>query len=327
MNALFPVIALLVAGSIGLIAYHLYARSTYTRQLVASRISPTASGLGYRPPPSVLRGQQSRIPFLSLLPISPESSERTRLQLARAGWRIRAGEFLGLRLACAVALALIAIVLVQRIDLPQGPRALIAAAAVVVGWTLPRLYLSQRRSARLKRIEDQLPDALMAVAKSLRAGSGLLQGLTYAANETPDPLGEELRSTLRDLQLGLEAEDAFADLSTRVGSPDLDIAVTAIVIQRTVGGNLSEILSNVTETIRQRAILHREVRVLTSRQRLTSNLVALMPILIALFFLVVNPKMLNLLIGTTAGRIALAAGIFFEVAGIIMIRRFAEIEV
>jgi tight adherence protein B len=241
---------------------------------------------------------------------------------------MKVNEYLGLRLACTVAGCVIALFLVKRADLAHGLiDGLIAAGAAFMGWMLPRLALDRARQKRLERIEEQLPDALMSVAKSLRAGSGLLQALAYAANETPAPLGPELQSTIRDLQLGVEAEDAFADLSARVGSPDLDIAVTAIVIQRTVGGNLSEILTNVTNTIRERANLYREVRVMTTRQRTTANLVAVVPVIIAVFMLVVNPTMFELLTQTTPGRIGLAVGIFFEILGIILIRRFAKIEV
>lgn len=119
----------------------------------------------------------------------------------------------------------------------------------------------------------------------------------------------------------------FGALSERIGRPDLDIAVTAIVIQRTVGGNLAEILTKVTETIRERAKLYGEVRVLTAQQRLTGNLVALIPLLVALGFFAFKPELGKLLIETTAGQIALAIGIAFELVDLWLIRRLAVIEV
>jgi len=198
---------------------------------------------------------------------------------------------------------------------------------MLAGWFLPHSYVAHRRKRRLEAIERQLPDALTAVAKALRAGSGLLQGLGYAAQETSDPLGTELRTTLRDLELGADAEEVFADLCRRTGSPDLDIAVTALIIQRTVGGNLSEILTNVTKTIRERAKLRGEVRVMTSRQRLTGNIVAVLPVLVAGAFLGLNPDMGRLLFEEPAGRIALAIGIAFELLGLWLIRRLAVVEV
>ena len=187
--------------------------------------------------------------------------------------------------------------------------------------------MSRQRAKRLEQIEKQLPDALTTLAKSLRAGTGLLQAMTYAAEETPAPLGPELDQTLRELRLGANAEVAFSELSARVGSNDLDIAVTAIVIQRSVGGNLSEILTNVSTTIRERAKLYGEIKVLTSRQRLTGNLMALIPVLIAFAFIALNPELGRLLIDTVPGRIALAIGLAFEVLGLVLIRKFGQIEV
>jgi tight adherence protein B len=187
--------------------------------------------------------------------------------------------------------------------------------------------MARRREARLIAIEEQLYDALSAVSKSLRAGNGLLQALERAAQETPAPLGAELRGTLRDLQLGADAEVVFTKLSERVGSADLDIAVTAILIQRTVGGNLSEILGTVTNTIRERASLQREIRVLTSRQRVTGNLIAGLPVVVALAFAFMNPAMGEILIHKTAGHIAIGIALAFEVLGLWLIRRLAKIEV
>ena len=324
MDGAVVVIALLVAVAVGLVVYYGAATRMSYRRVMALRFAP---GLSARlAPESVLRTEGGWLPRAFRLP--PATEARLGFALARAGWQMRPGEFIMLRLCAAATGVMLALVLPLR----SGPeeaagRVVLALFLGLVGWIGPNLYLGRRRVARLKRIEGQLPDALTSIAKSLRAGTGLLQGLAYAAAETPAPLGTELQATLRDLQLGADAEAAFTDLAGRIGSPDLDIAVTAIVIQRSVGGNLSEILSNVTETIRQRALLHREVQVWTTRQRVTSNLVAAVPVLIALFFVGFNPRMLELLTQTTPGRIALVVGVGFELLGIWMIRKLADIEV
>ncbi|MQA00921.1 MAG: hypothetical protein GEU80_16645 [Dehalococcoidia bacterium] len=211
--------------------------------------------------------------------------------------------------------------------MPTSVSVLAAFALLLIGWLIPRWWVSRKRAQRLEAVEKQLPNALTTLAKSLRAGTGLIQALDYTAQETPEPLGAELEQTLRELRLGANAEDAFAELSARVGSNDLDIAVTAIVIQRTVGGNLSEILTNVSNTIRERAKLYGEIKVLTSRQKLTGNLMALIPVLIAVAFIGLNPDLGRLLIDTVPGRIALAIGMAFEVFGLFLIRKFAQIDV
>src|SRR5437762_3278558 len=180
MDSLVLVIALLVAASSALVVYHVYMQTTYSRRVVAARLSSVDTGLGYSPS-AMLRERRSRIPFVSLLPISAEAGERMRVELLRAGWRIRVGEYLGLRVACALVAPVVAIIVLDHVA-PDAPsmRALGAGVAVLVGWMLPRFYLSNRRQARLNKIEQQLPDALLAIAKSLRVGAGILQGLTYA---------------------------------------------------------------------------------------------------------------------------------------------------
>jgi tight adherence protein B len=321
--------AALAAGAmVALLTLYVYSRSMVQRRVVAARIMQGRGDPSFAPEASVLRQRRSRLPFVSMLPLSPEAQERMSAELVRAGWTLKVNEYLGLRLACTAGCALSGLLLIKRFELGNVlTEMLIALAIAFAGWLLPRFMLARARQKRHDKIEEQLPESLLSIAKSLRAGSGMLQALNYAANETPPPLGTELQSTIRDLQLGVEAEDAFADLAARVGSPDLDIAVTAIVIQRTVGGNLSEILTNVTNTIRERANLYREVRVMTTRQRTTANMVAAVPVLIAAFIMLVNPKMFQLLTQTDVGRIALGIGAFFELVGIWLIRKFAKIEV
>lgn len=172
-----------------------------------------------------------------------------------------------------------------------------------------------------------MPDALTSIAKSLRAGSGLMQALAYASKEIPAPLGPELASLVRDIQLGVEPEEAFADLSRRVVSKDIDIVVTAIIIQRTAGGNMAEILSNVSHTIRERVKLYGDIKVLVSKQQLMGNIVACVPVGVALLTIFMNPQMGDILIGTTLGRIALGVACVFELIGIVVIRKMAQIEV
>ena len=251
-----------------------------------------------------------------------------RRELERAGWPIRVGEYLSLRLAGAAAGGAAGVLLL--LGFHPGPallRPLLVLLLVFGGWLFPRMLLSRARQKRLEKVEGQISDAVMGMAKSLRAGTGLLQALAYAAKETPAPLGPELQRTLRELQMGAEAEAVFGALSARVGSPDLDIVVTAILIQRGSGGNLSEILFNVTNTIRERAKIQAEVRVLTSEQRISANLMALIPVVIAVLFILISPDTGKLLINTTIGQIALAIGIMLELLGLWVIRRLAVIDV
>jgi tight adherence protein B len=276
---------------------------------------------------SILRENRSRLPFVERLPISATAQERTAFELTRAGMRMRPTEFLGLRLASSLGAACLAALAGVSLGQVTGIVLVLALGGMLGGWVLPRMYVSRRSTRRRHQIEDQLPEALTAIAKSLRAGSGLLQALAYAAHETPEPFGPELQASLRDLQLGAEPEEVFTDLARRVGSKDLDIVVTAILIQRSVGGNLAEILTNVSHTIRERVKLFGEVRVMTSKQKLMGNIIACIPVAVAVAVILMNPAMGDLLINTTIGRVVLVVAAGFELLGIFLMRRLAVIEV
>jgi len=327
MDPILLLIGLTLAGSVGLATFLVYQRQIAGRQVVADRLAPRniESKLD---PGSPLRQRRSSFFLSNLLPLSRQAEQRMGRELERAGWPLRVSEYLSLRLAGA-AVGGVAGLLIWFV-LHPGPgwlRVVLIVVLALVGWLFPRLLLNRARKKRLERIEQQLSDAVTAMARSLRAGTGFLQTLSYAAAETPAPLGAELQRTIRELQLGAEAEAVFGALNERVGSPDLNIVLTAIIIQRTSGGNLSEILFNVANTIRERAKIQAEVRVLTAQQRLMANLMALLPVLVAVAFIFVNPSMGRLLYETTVGRIALALAIIIELFGLWLIRRLTKIDV
>ncbi len=320
---LIPVISgVLIGLAVALLAYYAIGSYIAHRQMVARRVRRDVSPVSELT--TILRQERARA---ILLPLSKKAREQLQDQLEQAGWRLRPGEFAAIRLGAAVLGALVGFVLAGRLGLWGVQLLLGAVPGVLVGWTIPGWYLARSRERRLRKIEEQLPEALTAMAKSLRAGLGILQAVSYVAQETPPPLGTEFQNLLRDLQLGIEAEEAFAALGRRVGSEDLQIAVTAIVIQRTIGGNLAEILLNVTNTIRERARLQAEIRAITARHRWQANGSALVPIVVALAFILLNPRLGDLLINTTEGRIALGIGIAFELLGVWVVRRLAVIEV
>jgi tight adherence protein B len=319
-------IGLFVAAAVALGAAHVYQRVSMTSQAVNARLAVGGAETGLVPRSALRRASRSRLPFVDRLPLSLEARERMRIELERAGDPLTANEYIGLRTAAAGVGGVAGLALAAAAGMPGWLLLLLSLALLLTGWLLPRMYVGQVRSRRETQIATQLPEALTAIAKSLRAGTGLLQALGYAATETPAPLGTELQVTLRELQLGADADETFGRMSARVGNADLDIAITAILIQRSVGGNLSEILTNVTRTIRERVKLQSEIRVLTARQKLQGNLVSALPVVVAVAFIALNPDTGKLLYNNGVGRIALAVGIGFELLGLWLIRRMSVIE-
>lgn len=327
MDATLVLIALTTGASVVLLTLYIYGSVFVPQRALRARMAAAQAGDTTALAAPLLRRQRPAIPFLDLLPLSKEANDRLNRELAQAGVLLRVREYVLIRFACLFGLFALGYLLVALADAAAGLRLAGAVVLGLVGWYLPRVYISRRRAKRLEAVEKQLPEALTAMAKALRAGSGLLQALARAADETDAPLGPELRTVIRDLQLGAEAEDVFGALVERVGSQDLDIAVTAIVIQRNVGGNLGEVLGNVAHTVRERAKLRGEIRVLTSSQKLTGNLTAAVPVIVALLFIAINPDLGRILVTTTVGLIALGVGIFFELLGLWLIRRLAVIDI
>jgi tight adherence protein B len=310
-------------AAVSLLGIYAYERATAPGRVVRGRILavPAASAAGsLLIRPDVVRG------LARFLPLSASARAGMAAGLERAGSSLRVSEFVSLRLVHA-CVGFIAGSLVLLTPLPPMWSWPAMALLAWIGWLWPRLSMERRAKNRRAASEARLADALISMAKALRSGTGLYQALEYTARETSGPLGEELARACRDLQLGEDPEQALGSLSRRLGSPEFDIAITAILVQRTVGGGLAETLSNVASTVRDRAKLNAEIRAITAQQRLSSTLIAFIPFVIAGIFYLLQPQVAPLLVTTTIGRIALGLAVALEIAGLVLIRRLAVIDV
>ena len=326
MDPMLLLIALTISGSVGLLIFVAYQRLGNRTLAVASPSAKDAVDMSLSSVSPLQRRRRS-FPLANMFPLSRESEERMNLELERAGWPLRVREYLSLRLMSAFVGGVVGVVLMASFTPPEVLRLPIILLMVLAGWMAPRFRLSGARKKRLKQIEAQLPETLLNIAKSMQAGSGLMQALSHVGDETPAPLGPQFQRTVRELHMGAEADVVFKTLGERCGSKDVDIVVTAIVIQKTTGGNLSEILMNVANTVREREHLKQEVATLTASEQLTGTLMAIIPILVVVGFIFLNPDYKGLLFGTTIGRIALAIGITLEIIGYVLIKKLTQIEV
>jgi tight adherence protein B len=204
---------------------------------------------------------------------------------------------------------------------------LLAVPLAVVGFMLPAYYLHVLKRRRLQAIENQLVEMLTLLSNSIRSGFGLLQGMQAAASQMSPPMSEELRHLIHDTNVGMSTEQALLDMGRRVGSYDLDMAITALVIQRTTGGNLSEILENVAETIRERERIRGEINTLTAEKRMSGNILSAYPAVLALVMFLIRPSLMSVLISEPTGLVLLGIALTLQVLGFLMIRRIVAIDI
>jgi tight adherence protein B len=204
---------------------------------------------------------------------------------------------------------------------------IVGLGLAVAGFMSPALYVEMRKRRRRHAIERQLVEALTHIANAMRAGFALLQAIDSAARRLQPPFAEELARLVTDVNLGRTLEDALTELNERVGSYDLDMVVTAILIQRRTGGNLSEVLDNVAETIRERDRVRGEIRVLTAQQRFAGSVLSVWPLFLAAVFFLLNPDLMSNLWSTTMGLVLLIGAAFLQLLGFLTIRRIVNIDI
>jgi tight adherence protein B len=246
-------------------------------------------------------------------------SARLDAELEAASVSLRSGEFVIVTAAASFGGLLVGYAILRSPWL--------AVAVGVFAGLVPTLMLRVALKRRAEKLRDQLPDVLTIMASSLRAGHSFLQALDTVAKEVAQPAATEFQRVVAEVRLGRSAEDALEALAERVGSPDFKWAVLAVNIQREVGGNLAEILDNVSDTLRERAQMRRQIVVLTSEGRLSAWVLALMPFAIGLYMFGTNREYIMLLFNSKIGIVMLAGAGLLLVAGILWMRKIVDIDV
>ena len=200
-------------------------------------------------------------------------------------------------------------------------------AIVFIGMTFPTLYLMQRRSARRRRFEEQFPEALDLLSRALRAGHAFQSALGMVGDEMPDPVGPEFKKTFEQQNFGLPLTDALNELAARTQLLDVRFFVTAVTIQRETGGNLSEVLDNLAEVVRERFKLLRQVRVHTAHGRFTGYVLLALPAALGVALMFISPDHMNTLFQHPLGRTMLVGAGVMQTVGYFWIRQVIRIEV
>jgi len=326
MNPLALLASVSVMGTVLALALSLYSSRFSVSNQIRTRLEGILSGTSVVEGSAVgpvLRERRGVIagPLASLL--SGKWLEKLASDLERADTTLRPVEYITIRLTLAgLGFAMPYLLLGAGVMGMLG-----AVAGALVGFFLPRMYISRRRQGRVDKLNAQLPEALTQVSNSLKAGFGLLQSLDLTAQQMQHPVSTEFKRTIYEMNMGSTPEKALQDLAERSGSYDLDIVVTAILVQRTVGGNLSEILDKVAETMRERTTIRGEIKTLTAQQKMTGLVIGLLPLGVVGLLMLMSPDYMGLLFTATLGKVMLGIGLVLETIGIVIIRRILAIEV
>jgi len=252
--------------------------------------------------------------------------DRVARELARADLKIKVSEYYALVFIAVISLGLIAF-LIQG----QWPSIIIGAIA---GFFAPRFYVKRQQRVRLLKFNDQLGDMLNLMVNGLRAGYSTMQAMEAISRELPAPICDEFRRVVQEMQIGITMEKALDNLLRRIPSDDLDFVITAMNVQREVGGNLAEILDTITFTIRERVRIKGEIRVMTANVRASGAILSLIPLGLALALYFLSPEYIGTFFAPNkflsqplCGFLAVAVILGLILSGYFVMMKIADIEV
>lgn len=247
-----------------------------------------------------------------------QQGKRIELMMQQADWPICGTEFEAILLLWGGLVGLITFLVTLK--------GAMFFAGLLAGILLGMALLGLRIRRRRKKFTNQLGDMLTMVANALRAGFSFMQAFELISREMDAPMGREVQLVVNEVNLGNTLESAFDNMQRRVASPDFELVVTAVLIQRQVGGDLASILDTISETIAERVRMRREVMALTAQGRASAMVVGLVPVALAGAMSIFNPNYLKPLIETDMGRMFVLGAIILELIGILIIRRIVDIK-
>lgn len=274
-----------------------------------------------RPEPQEDAGGSAITEWLNRRVARSSMGDRVARELARADLKFKVAEYYALVFMSTVVTALIAFLL--------QPNFVSAIIGALVGFFLPRLYVKRQQALRLTKFNDQLGDMLNLMVNGLRAGYSTMQAMEAVSRELPAPISDEFHRVVQEMQIGIPMEKALENLLRRIPSDDLDFVITAINVQREVGGNLSEILDTISFTIRERVRIKGEIRVMTAQVRTSGMVLSLIPVFLTVALWFVSPEYISSFFdrGPACGWAAIGTVVGMIVSGYFVMMKIADIEV
>jgi tight adherence protein B len=261
----------------------------------------------------------SELPWLNNLLSQSKLVRRIDLLLERGNLDMTPGMFM----LCSIGAAGVTFFLASIIGQPMSVSFIFALIALCT----PYVYLQFVIWKRLRKFLEQFPDGLDMISQSLQAGLGLTQAMVFVAKEMPDPLGTEFSVFIEEVNLGLPLAEALKKLEERMNLPEVRLFNTALMVQREVGGSLAELLTKLSNIIRDRFRIERLIKSLTAQNRISAWTVCSVPPFLAFFMFMREPVMKNKMMQHPMGRAMLATALVLEVVGILVFRKIIKINI
>lgn len=253
------------------------------------------------------------------LAIFGDYKQYVQTQLHKARIPLKGEEFIAICMISMLVLAIIFTIALENI--------ILGTMLGIVGWFVPSFFVQAKKKKRVKLLNEQLGDAIVMVSNSLKAGYSFFQAVDTVSTEMSGSIAEEFGQVKKEINLGYTTEHALENLIHRVESDDLELMVTAVLIQRQVGGNLAEILDNISGTIRDRIKIKGEVKAITAQGRMSGIIIAIIPPAMGLFLSTINPQHIALLFNNSIGLTMVVVSVIMELLGIYFISKIVNIEV
>ena len=315
-DLLFTVLAALLVLAAGILAASTL-RGSWLKRRLAAHVEPSRGRAAKH------RTGRERLAMLSGLFRVTESTfghrrqwRNLQLLLERADLPLRTVEFAWLLIGCSFVLAVLAAII--------NGGALAILACFLVGGFVPYLVVWMKARRRVRAFEDQLPDLLITMAASLKAGHSFKQGIQSVVDEGQEPAAKELRRVLTDTQLGRPMEAALQETAERIGSKNFSFVITAVNIQRQVGGSLAGLFDMVADTVRDRQQFARKIRSLTAMGRMAAYVLVGLPFFIALAMTVLNPTYMDQLFHSHTGHMLIMLGLTMMAFGSLVLKKIVS---
>jgi tight adherence protein B len=321
---LLPLLVFLVVGAIvGVLAFlgFKYGPEELAKRKLELRLREvSAADAGDEGESTVVRREaEGPLPAVERAVLKTRAGSQLALLIEQSGVQTTPGAILVSSFGAASVAALLTALFV--------PYLIVVPFAALAAGFLPFAWLRWKRSSRMKKFEEQFPDALDVLSRAVRAGHAFQAALGMAADELPWPVGPELKKAFDQQNFGLPLRDALGQLADRVPILDVRFFVTAVLIQRDTGGNLAEILDNLAAVVRERFKIQRQVRVHTAHGRFTGYVLLGLPPFLAIALTMIDPDHMTPLFHEHLGQMMLAGVLVMQAVGYVWIRRVMKIEV